>query len=113
MRVFSTLLRNLFLASILLFCSCQSEPEQSITIELFGSLLMNEAVDEVIVVTDKSKVEVYLDEEKAKGLDDSFGLEEGKLLVIESVDKEQFLKKFDELVRLANLAIPPDVVFDE
>lgn len=106
-------LRNTLLASILLFCGCQGEPEQSITIELFGSLLMNDAVTEVIVVTDKSKVKVQLDEEKAKDLDDSFGLEEGKSLVIESIDKDQFLAKFDELVRIANLAIPPRVLVDE
>ncbi len=113
MRAFSTPLRNLFLASILLFCSCQENSGRPITMDLLGKLLMNDAVDKVIVITDKNYTEVYLDKEVAQGLDASFGLGDDTVLSIVNIEKDYFVKAFDDLVLAANLADPPLLMFEE
>ncbi len=112
MKTLSHSIKTLLLASILLCYGCKSDPGQPITMEIFGALIMNDVVTEVVVLEDKDYVKVYLDEEKAKGLDSSFGLKESEAYVIESVEREDFMKKFDEYVQLANLAYAPRVLFE-
>lgn len=112
MKVLSHSIKTLLIASILLCYGCKSDPGQPITLEIFGALIMNDAVREVVVLEDEGYVKVYLDEEKAKELDSSFGLEESEAYVIESIGREEFMKKFDEYVQLANLAYAPRVLFD-
>ncbi|GAB5526079.1 MAG: hypothetical protein Roseis2KO_39510 [Roseivirga sp.] len=112
MKTLSSLFKTLLLTSILLCCGCKSNPGQPITMQIFGALIMNDVVTEVVVLEDEGYVKVYLDKEKAKGLDASFGLEESDAYVIESIEREDFMEKFDEYVQLANLAYAPKVVFD-
>lgn len=112
MKALSPTIKTLLLASILLCYGCKSDPGQPITLEIFGMLIMNDVVTEVVVLEDEEYVKVYLDKEKAKGLDSSFGLEESEAYVIESIEREDFMTKFDEYVQVANLAYAPRVLFD-
>lgn len=112
MKTLSHSIKTLLLASILLCYGCKSDPGQPITMEIFGMLIMNDVVKEVVILEDEGYVQVYLDEEKAKGLDSSFGLEESDAYVIESIERDDFIEKFDEYVKLANLAYAPRILFD-
>lgn len=112
MKNLSPLFKTFLLTAILLCYGCKSDPGQPITMEIFGALIMNDVVTQVVVSEDEGYVKVYLDEEKAKGLDSSFGLEESEAYVIESIEREDFIEKFDEYVKLANLAYAPRVLFD-
>lgn len=112
MKTLSPIFKTLLLTVILLCYGCKSDPGQPITMEIFGALIMNDVVTEVVVIEDENYVKVYLDEEKAKGLDSSFGLKESEAYVIESIEREDFMQKFDEYVSIANLAYAPSVLFD-
>lgn len=111
MPAFSNSLRNFLFALLLLCYGCQSYQGPPITLARFEKLLVNEAVTKVIVVSDKGYVEVHLDKEKLKNIDAS-GLEDSDICTIEGVEREYFIKKYDELVSEAGLTNAPLLRFE-
>ncbi|GAB5526078.1 MAG: hypothetical protein Roseis2KO_39500 [Roseivirga sp.] len=112
MQINSNLLKSALIILILLCCGCQRHEGPPITSALFEKLLLNDAVTNIIVVVDKGYVEVYLDQEKVKSMDSGSGLEGYEFCTIQGIEKDFFLRKYDEFVSQENLTDAPTLAFE-